>query len=720
MADEETDLTDVSLLLVAQMQRADRVSLWLGRIAGDPRFTDTPLVVLLPDGMAADAIELPAGNPDVRLVQIPETDDDFASLMAEVATTYIAAIIPPGQRKGYLKSLHRDLVAIRGMWGDIDATIPLLLANEATPLQVLGPYLSWFARRSDGTSLARFGAGVAARGGVATVEGIDPAAGSIDLLLRLNLGPTSFSAPPNWRFSVALVGPDGEVAQSDQAELTPRSNRYATERLESLQVRLPISHVPSGEYRLTLRALGTTEASTVQREIRPSTGTLQSARTELVEHRGSVVRYLAHTRGNGRSTRLTIHSGTGAITRWSWAWRLFKKDLRFILNRRDDRQMRALRLVRLVTAPLCSRRGIWLIGERSDTAQDNGFHLFHHLRTHHPRRRVYYVIDDDSRHAARVRPLGNVVRHSSVKHQLLMLHAKVLADAYSIHYLIPRQWDPANYARRLAWRVGALRVYLKHGVHLSPHAVRRGSTGYDVLLTVNNRESEALRSLSGYSNQIAEVGLPRYDALTPTQSSRTILFMSTWRRYLVPKLFGGATGAQVEFSGTTYERFISDFLTDPRLHSILETYDYTLRFLPHYNVAEHFRMTTTAGPRITLADVDQVSFQDLLRECDAFITDYSSVQFDIAYLGTPTIYTHFDRAEYDSGHAAPSWFDFERDGFGPVTHTKDELLDELEELLARGCARDPIYAARAKAAFTYRDQSNCNRAVEVIDARLDG
>src|SRR5699024_9836587 len=129
--------------------------------------------------------------------------------------------------------------------------------------------------------------------------------------------------------------------------------------------------------------------------------------------------------------------------------------------------------------------------------------------------------------------LGHVVAHSSWRHILLMLHVRVLADAYSIHHMLPRSWDATQYARHLAGRVGALRVYLKHGVHLSPNAVKRGSAGYDVVLTVMPRETEASRAVSGYDRQLAETGLPRYDALVPTERSRTILFMSTWRRYLV-------------------------------------------------------------------------------------------------------------------------------------------------------------------------------------------
>ena len=40
-------------------------------------------------------------------------------------------------------------------------------------------------------------------------------------------------------------------------------------------------------------------------------------------------------------------------------------------------------------------------------------------------------------------------------------------------------------------------------------------------------------------------------------------------------------------------------------------------------------------------------------------------------------YTHFDKEEYEAGHAVPSWFDHETDAFGPVVHTLADTLSEL-------------------------------------------
>jgi CDP-glycerol glycerophosphotransferase (TagB/SpsB family) len=104
-----------------------------------------------------------------------------------------------------------------------------------------------------------------------------------------------------------------------------------------------------------------------------------------------------------------------------------------------------------------------------------------------------------------------------------------------------------------------------------------------------------------------------------------------------------------------------------------------------------------------------------MRRCDLFLTDYSSVHFDLAYLGTPLIYTHFDREEFAAGHAEPSWFDHERDGFGPVTHDVEATIDAIEGYLVGDRRRGPVYDQRAHAAFTFHDRDNSRRAVEAIE-----
>ncbi|NGY75607.1 hypothetical protein F6Y02_02150 [Bacillus megaterium] len=76
----------------------------------------------------------------------------------------------------------------------------------------------------------------------------------------------------------------------------------------------------------------------------------------------------------------------------------------------------------LVKASLFNRK-VWLVGEREDQAEDNGYFFFKYCREHYPNQKVYYIINEDSPHLEKVKKHGNVIHHSSFKHQLYMLVA---------------------------------------------------------------------------------------------------------------------------------------------------------------------------------------------------------------------------------------------------------------------------------------------------------
>ncbi|AWB91130.1 CDP-glycerol glycerophosphotransferase family protein [Aeromicrobium chenweiae] len=372
--------------------------------------------------------------------------------------------------------------------------------------------------------------------------------------------------------------------------------------------------------------------------------------------------------------------------------------------------------LRTLTRPFFLGREIWLVGERADTARDNGFHLFTYLRRERPDIQAYYVLDPSSDRFEELSALGRVVRHSSWRHRVLMVQATVLANAYSVKHMLPSRWKKQHYLRQLGWRTGgAYRVYLKHGVHLNTKDVRRRTGGYDLFLTASPAETQAARATSGYDRQIAETGMPRFDALVPTPPSRTILYMPTWRRYLAPELFSTGSSGEIPFGGSTYQRFIDGFLSSERLHALLEQHGYQLELMPHYNLRAQYADPAIGGDRITVLDGGSSDIQQVMRRCDLFLTDYSSVHFDLAYLGTPMIYTHFDNEEYAAGHAEPSWFDHERDGFGPVTYDLDTTIDAVERYLAAGCVREQKYDDRAQHAFTFHDHDNSRRTVEAIE-----
>ncbi len=483
---------------------------------------------------------------------------------------------------------------------------------------------------------------------------------------------------------------------------------------------LPLATVGDGIHAIRLRLSVAGRSQTLRAW--PSDGVLRSGR-----RRAAAGHWVQVRTGKG-GVVLATKAIQGLLPGARWLTRQVMTDAAFAARPRELRQvavdlvrewrMRGVwvhRILRLATLPMRVGGPIWLIGERTDTAQDNGRAFFQHVRTKHPRRRAYYVIRRNAANAANVLPYGNVVWHDSLRHHLLALQADALVGSHSLdRYLLPKSWAAKEYRSGLAWRIGSKRVYLKHGVlGVRTLAFELSKQGHDIVVASGKPEADYMRELLGYDRQIRQTGLPRYDLLVPRPPERVIVLMPTWRQYLVPPR--GGTDALKSFTGSNYDRFFRELLAHPRLHSALEQYDFTLEFYPHYNIDQYFRGVVSGHRRIRMSSFREREVKDALGDCALFITDWSSVVFDAAYLGRAIIHVPFDEEEYLWGHYGEGWFDFDVLGFGPVARDVEALVGYIEHYLASGCVREPEYTARVRQVFAHTDLGNSERVVEEID-----
>ncbi|WP_212840539.1 glycosyltransferase [Catellatospora sp. IY07-71] len=501
----------------------------------------------------------------------------------------------------------------------------------------------------------------------------------------------------------AVTVPAQAVYRSDIAAARP-DNAWG-----GFTARVPAAKLRPGVH--TVRLVVDTPTGQASRTCAVSAAYLRDAYPRRVK--GRVV--IPRTPRTGEQALLVVHPLRSRRERFKARMWSLRQD--YEQYRRRDPFWRH-RLVRLLTLPLMRRRDVWLLGERHDTAQDNSYHLFRHLRGQR-RRHVYYLLRKGSPDRARLRGLGNVVRHGSLRHKFLMLHAKRLINSYDIDsYMLPPDWDRPAYLRHLSWRVGARRVFLDHGVvdkDLST-GMHRGRFPVELFVTSAARETEYVAERFDLRERAQTLGLPRFDGLVPERGSRRVLFMPTWRSYLVVPSYSRAAAAKQEFRGSTYHRFLTDFLESPRLAEALRRHGYRLDFLPHYEMRHAVLGAVAQSDVVRMIDQGTESVQDALRRCDLFVTDWSSTAYDVAYLGTPLVYAEFDPEEYRAGHYRPGYFDTARDGFGPVCGSAEEAVTAVIGYLARDCVREDEYTLRAKHFFEHQDRENSARVARAIEA----
>ncbi len=369
------------------------------------------------------------------------------------------------------------------------------------------------------------------------------------------------------------------------------------------------------------------------------------------------------------------------------------------------------------------RKPVWLIADRHDQAGDNGEAFFDYLRMKKKKEvSPFFVISENSKDWLRLRKTGRAVKAQGLKHKLLSIVSDVTVSSGGRSPILDDPFGPDR-----IWNRDILLskpfVFLQHGITL--HDLSEDMCfwlrGYSGFVTAAERERNSiLNNTYGYDdNEVWLTGFARYDKLS-NEKKKTITIMPTWRKGLTAGL-DKQTGKWIlkdGFRESSYCHFYHCLLTDPKLIAVAERLNYTIYFHPHPIMAPYIGLFAP-DDSIRITD-GKTSYRDIFAKSALIVTDYSSVAFDFAYLEKPVIYTQFDREEVFSGMHTfkKGYFDYEKDGFGPVTTVIDETVDRIIEYMETGCRMEDIYSGRAKGFFAFHDKENCRRIYEKISEMM--
>ncbi|MBQ6235866.1 MAG: CDP-glycerol glycerophosphotransferase family protein, partial [Clostridia bacterium] len=163
-----------------------------------------------------------------------------------------------------------------------------------------------------------------------------------------------------------------------------------------------------------------------------------------------------------------------------------------------------------------------------------------------------------------------------------------------------------------------------------------------------------------------------------------------------------------------YFRGWDAFLHDPALDALLKETGRRAVFCVHRNVSRFETCFSSDSERIAVKKWDEVDVPALLKEAAVLVTDFSSVYMDFAYMQKPVVYYQFDRERFRSGHLPVGYFDYARDGFGPIAETVEGTVDALRGTIENGCRMAPLYRQRAERFFPLRDGRCSERTYEAI------
>jgi glycosyltransferase involved in cell wall biosynthesis len=384
------------------------------------------------------------------------------------------------------------------------------------------------------------------------------------------------------------------------------------------------------------------------------------------------------------------------------------------------------RAQRMYARPRIERRyhHAWVLMDRIHDAADSGEILFKHLREHHGGINAWFVIEEGTSDWKRLRTEGyadRLVAHGSMQWRLLMANALHLISSHADDAIVA---PPAVLEFvRPEWKFH----FLQHGVIKDDLSAWLNRKTIDTFVTSTQQEFASIAGDSTYRFSTREVkltGMPRFDRLhevgqrfAPDQRD-LLLVAPTWRKELMPNTEQGTQRRALDAEWIARSEFMRSwkaFLGDERLCEAAERHGARVAFLPHPNLQP---VLTQLGlpDHVDLLSYDGADVQEFFARARVFTTDFSSVAFNEAYLERPVVYYQFDEASVlGGGHVGRAgYFDYRRDGFGPVTTTAPDAVAAVVAALEHGPSPMEPYQSRIDDTFPERDGRSCERVVTAI------
>lgn len=356
------------------------------------------------------------------------------------------------------------------------------------------------------------------------------------------------------------------------------------------------------------------------------------------------------------------------------------------------------------------RKKNWLICERGDDAQDNGFIFFDYVVKSHKEIAPTYVISKNSREYTKVKTIGKLVEPGTLKHYLMTIGCPVKISSQLFGYA---PWVQLSlYYRRNKTR--DIHVFLQHGVIKNTHEGLFGNVckSLDLFVCGAKPEYEFIFKEFHYKNDVPQyTGLARYDLIMNYQTKEQIIFMPTWRTSL-SRINNDA------FVKSDFFKNWSSLINNEKLIQSCKKNNLIIKFYLHYSVQKYSHLFK-GNEVVKVINFGEEVVQDLLKESKLLVTDFSSVYFDFGYMRKPVVYFQFDEATFNDEHYTKGYFDYRRDGFGDVCLKTEEAADSIVKIIKNNFAVEDKYLKRMDANFIFRDNKNCERIYNRICELLE-
>lgn len=381
----------------------------------------------------------------------------------------------------------------------------------------------------------------------------------------------------------------------------------------------------------------------------------------------------------------------------------------------------ALKRLAALVAARSRFRNAWLFIDRVDDADDNAEHLYRWVRTNHPEINAWFLLDPASADWSRLSGDGFRLLGPGIQRRMLVLNADHIVSSHDEYE--HGGLDARLYGDALRFRFS----FVPHGISKDDVSHWLGRRDFDLFVTTSPAEHASIvgdeTPYSYTAREVQYLGLPRRDALlakvqeTPASDVNTLLVMPTWRGHLVDERSAASSpeAALTEFAASEYAMQWRALLNSPSLREMADTHGQRIAFMAHPNAAP-FLAAFEAPAHVEVLTKATARFMPLLARSSAIITDYTSVAFEMAFLRRGVFYYQFDRERFYGGdhNWRPGYFDYDRDGFGPVAFDLQTLLSAIRAFLENDARPNAVYMSRMAHAMPNVTAGACQRVFDAL------
>ena len=401
--------------------------------------------------------------------------------------------------------------------------------------------------------------------------------------------------------------------------------------------------------------------------------------------------------------------------------KLLKRELRYLLQLMREKQFKLIfyRLAYFI-CKLFNKKEIWIVSDSEKIANDNGEDFFKYLqKVDNKKIKTYFAIEKNCDDYKKMKKYGKVLKFGTFRYKLKFLLSSKIISSQANEFVLNPFDKKEKYIRDL---YNFKFVFLQHGItkdDLSKWLLKYNKN-IKMFVTAAKAEYDSIVNGDYYytKNEVKLTGFPRYDKLI-NEKKKQIVILPTHRRNLVEWNVSNKLDRSYNpyFKKSEFYKFYNDLINDKNIIDSLKKNGYKMVFALHPLLRKQisdFELDDNAKDYVDIIKTE-IDYQKLFSENSLLVTDYSSVVFDFTYLRKPILYTQFDKKTFYEGQVYDKgYFEYEKDGFGPVCYDYETTVQEIVKFIENDCKLDKKYENRINKFFTYNDKNNCKRVYEEI------